>query len=411
MNVPFELHVAFRYLLAKRKQALLSLITLISTLGVVVGVMAVVIALALMTGLQQELRNRILGSQAHVYVFKAGGMVDYKSEAARLRTLPHVEGAAPAIIGKALMTASRDEAFVTLKGIDPSLEPAVTDLARAITKGSVAALSQASPDGALGGVIVGKDLAAQLGVGVGDSVAVVTPQGSLSPVGFLPRRARLRVVGIFSLGLYEFDVQYAFVTIDVARRLLDKENIDLIQLRLDDIWVAPEVSHSIAKTLGTSYVAQDWVDMNKSLFSALWLEKVAVSLAIGLIVMVAALNIVASLILLVMEKNRDIAILKTMGASARSVTLIFMLQGIAIGVVGTAVGAGAGSAIAHVLDRYKLIHASMDVYQVSYMPFRVLLWPDFILVVLAAILICFLATIIPSRQAAALDPAQALRYE
>jgi lipoprotein-releasing system permease protein len=411
MDVPFELHVAFRYLLAKRKQALLSVITLISTLGVIVGVMAVVIALALMTGLQQELRDRILGSQAHVYVFKAGGIVDYQAEAARLRQLPHVSGAAPAIFGKALMTAGREEAFVSLKGIEPSLEPRVTDLGHAIIKGSVEALAAPGGEGVLGSVILGKDLATTLAVGVGDTVAVLTPQGSLSPMGPMPRRARLRVGGIFSLGLYEFDAQYGFVTVDIAKRLLDKDSIDLIQLRLDDIWVAPQVSHSIMETFGSSYVAQDWVDMNKSLFSALWLEKVAVSLAIGLIVMVAALNIVASLILLVMEKNRDIAILKTMGASAKSVTMIFMLQGVSIGVVGTAVGAAAGYGIAHVLDRYKLIHASMDVYQVSYMPFRVILWPDFFLVILTAVMICFVATILPSRQAARLDPAQALRYE
>ncbi|MEP7308140.1 MAG: ABC transporter permease [Acidobacteriota bacterium] len=411
MNLPFELHIAFRYLLAKRKQALLSIITLISTLGVIVGVMAVVIALALMTGLQQELRDRILGSQAHVYVLKAGGITDYVGDANKLRQFPHVSGAAPAVIGKALMTAAREEAFVSLKGIDPALEPAVTDLARAMTKGSVGALASPGGEGSLGGVILGKDLAAQLAVEVGDSVSVLTPQGSLSPMGPLPRRARLRVVGIFNLGLYEFDVQYGFVTIDVAKRLLDKDTIDLIQLRLDDIWVAPQVSRSIAETFGSSYVAQDWVDMNKSLFSALWLEKVAVSLAIGLIVMVAALNIVASLILLVMEKNRDIAILKTMGASARSVTLIFMLQGVSIGLVGTAVGATMGYGVAYVLDHYKLIHASMDVYQIAYMPFRVVLWPDFVLVIVTAVIICFLATILPSRQAARLDPAQALRYE
>src|SRR4051812_6163205 len=397
MTVPFELHVALRYLLAKRKQALISLITLISTIGVIVGVMAVVIALALMTGLQQELRNRILGSQAHVYVFKAGGVVDYQGEAARLRQVPHVVGAAPAILGKALMIAGREEAFVSLKGIDPSLEPDVTDLARSMVKGSVAALTAPGGDGVLGGVILGKDLAGQLAVAVGDSVSVLTPRGSLSPMGPMPRRARLTVVGIFSLGLYEFDVQYAFVTIDVAKRLLDKDTVDLVQLRLDDIWIAPQISHSIGETFGSSYVTQDWVDMNKSLFSALWLEKVAVSLAIGLIVMVAALNIVASLILLVMEKNRDIAILKTMGASARSVTVIFMLQGLIIGLVGTVTGASAGYAISHVLDRYKLIHASLDVYQVSYMPFRVVLFPDFVLVVISAVIVCFVATLYPSR--------------
>jgi lipoprotein-releasing system permease protein len=411
MNLPFELHVAFRYLLAKRKQALLSIITLISTLGVIVGVMAVVIALALMTGLQQELRDRILGSQAHVYVLKAGGIADYAADAARLRQIPHVIGAAPAVVGKALMTAAREEAFVSLKGIDPALEPGVTDLARSMVKGSVGALAAPGGDGIVGGIILGKDLASQLSVGVGDSVSVLTPQGSLSPMGPLPRRARLRVVGIFNLGLYEFDVQYGFVTIDVAKRLLDKDTVDLIQLRLDDIWAAPQVSQSIGEVLGSTYLAQDWVDMNKSLFSALWLEKVAVSLAIGLIVMVAALNIVASLILLVMEKNRDIAILKTMGASAKSVTFIFMLQGVSIGVVGTAIGATLGYGVAYILDHYKLIHASMDVYQIAYMPFRVILWPDFVLVILTAVIICFLATIIPSRQAARLDPAQALRYE
>jgi lipoprotein-releasing system permease protein len=411
MTLPFELHIALRYLMAKRRQALLSVITLISTLGVIVGVMAVIVALALMTGLQEELRDRILGSQAHIYVFKAGGVSDVAQEAATLRRLPHVIGAAPGIIGKGLMTASRDEAFVSIKGIDPILEPSVTDLGRAMTKGSVAALADPPGEGMTGGVILGKELAAQLGVDVGDSVTILTPRGSLSPMGPLPRRARLRVAGIFSLGLYEFDVQYGFVTIEVARRLLDRDRVDLMQLRVDDIWLAPRVARSITETLGPSYSAQDWADMNRSLFSALWLEKIAVSLAIGLIVMVAALNIIASLILLVMEKNRDIAILKTMGAGKTSVMVIFMLQGLSIGVLGTAVGASAGFAIARVLDKYKLIRASTDVYQVSYMPFRVVLWPDFVLVVVAAVIICFLATIIPSRQAARLDPAQALRYE
>jgi lipoprotein-releasing system permease protein len=213
------------------------------------------------------------------------------------------------------------------------------------------------------------------------------------------------------MGFSEFDSTYGLVTLDVAKRLLGKETVDLIQLRVDDIWIAPTVANSIQENLGAAYVAQDWVDMNRSLFSALWLERVAVSLAIGLIVMVAALNIAASLILLVMEKNRDIAILKTMGASARSVTVVFMLQGLIIGIVGTLTGATAGYLISYVLDRYKLIHASIDVYQVSYMPFRVVLFPDVTLVVLVAVIVCFLATVYPSRQAARLDPAQALRYE
>jgi lipoprotein-releasing system permease protein len=409
MEVPFELHVALRYLLAKRKQAFISVISSISTLGVIVGVMAVIIALALMTGLQQELRDRILGSQAHVVVWKGGGLQDYHAEVEKLRGLPHVAGAAPAILGKALITAASAESFITVKGIDPRLEPSVTEVARVMTKGSIQTLASAGPD-EVDGIVLGKEVATQLNVDVGDSVRLLTQQGTLSPFGMSPRLRRFRVVGIFSLGFYEFDT-YGLVALDVAKRLFDKDTVDLIQLRLDDIWMAPQIASSIAETLGSSYVAQDWRDMNRSLFSALWLEKVAVALAIGLIVMVAALNIVASLILLVMEKHRDIAILKTMGASAKSVTIIFMLQGVIIGMVGTLIGGTAGYAISRVLDRYKLIHASIDVYQVSYMPFRVVLFPDFTLVVIIAVIVCFVATLYPSRQAARLDPAQALRYE
>jgi lipoprotein-releasing system permease protein len=410
MDIPFELHVALRYLLAKRKQAFISVISTISTLGVIVGVMAVIIALALMTGLQQELRDRILGSQAHIVVWKTSGIGDYHAEVAKLRGLPHVVGAAPAVLGKALVTAAGGESFITIKGIDPELESTVTDVAHVMTSGSLSALAAPSRNDAPDGIALGKEVAMQLNVGVGDSVTLLTQQGTLSPFGMSPRLRRFRVVGVFSLGFYDFDT-YGLVSVERAKRLFDKEVPDLIQLKLDDIWVAPAVAASITDHLGGGYLAQDWRDMNKSLFSALWLEKVAVSLAIGLIVMVAALNIVASLILLVMEKHRDIAILKTMGASAKSVTLVFMLQGVVIGTVGTVVGTTAGYVVSRVLDRYKVIHASIDVYQVSYMPFRVVLFPDLTLVVMAAILVCFVATLYPSRQAARLDPAQALRYE
>jgi lipoprotein-releasing system permease protein len=233
---------------------------------------------------------------------------------------------------------------------------------------------------------------------------------TLTPAGLLPRTRRLRVVGLFSLGLFEFDSTYGLLSIDVAKRLLGKDKVDFIQLRVDDIFAAPRIALSIPAQLGPEYVTQDWADMNKSLFSALGLEKIAISLTIFLIVMVAALNIVASLILLVMEKHRDIGILKTMGASANSVTAIFMMQGLIIGLVGTLVGASAGYLASTVLTRYQLIKVPADVYQMSYMPFRVLPL-DFALVVIGAILVCFIATIYPSRQAAKLDPVQALRYE
>jgi lipoprotein-releasing system permease protein len=409
MNIPFELHIALRYLLAKRKQAFISVISFISTLGVTVGVMAVIIALALMTGLQQELRDRIVGANPHVYVWKQGGITDYQTEADRLRRIPHVVGAAPEILGQGLISAGQDSLPIQIKGIDPGLEPGVTDIVGAMESGSLDALA-APADEQRDGILIGKDLAAKLGVKMGDSVLLLTPQGTLSPMGMIPRTRQLRVAGIFSLGLYEIDSQWGLVSLDVAKRLLGKPGIELIQLKVDDIYAAPQIAESIPATLGSEYITQDWADMNRSLFEALTLEKVAIALAIGLIVMVAALNIVASLVLLVMEKHRDIAILKTMGASARSMTIVFMLQGLIIGLVGTLVGAASGYAIARLADRYELIKVPIDVYQVSHMPFTVIPL-DVALVVGVAVLICFLATIYPSRQAARLDPVQALRYE
>jgi len=409
MDLPFELHVALRYLLAKRKQAFISVISAISTLGVVVGVMALVIALALMTGLQQELRDRIVGSNPHIYVWKHSGIPDYEEEADKLHQIPGVVGAAPAILGKALISASSDQAFVSIKGIDPKLEPSVTAIGPAMRTGSLDALAPKGPDDP-GGILLGTDLANSLGVAAGDSVSLLTPQGTLTPMGMIPRARRLRVAGTFNLGLFEVDSTFGFVSLDVAKRLFDRDDVELIQLKVDDIYRAPAIARSITRTLGNDYSTEDWAAMNRSLFSALTLEKMAISLTIGLIVMVAALNIVASLILLVMEKHRDIAILKTMGASARSVTVIFMMQGLLIGIVGTSVGAAAGYVTAWALDRYKVIHVPVDVYQVSYVPFT-LLPLDLVLVIVSAILVCFVATIYPSRQAARLDPAQALRYE
>jgi lipoprotein-releasing system permease protein len=410
MNLPFELHVALRYLLAKRKQAFISVISFISTLGVTVGVMALVIALALMTGLQGEIRDRIVGANPHIYVWKLSGIKDYRAEAAMLQRFPHVTGAAPAILGKALLSAARSEDFVNLTGIDPALEGRVTDLSASMQQGTIEALDDGAGEGIAGGILLGKDLAAKLGVGLGDTVTVLTLNGTLSPMGFMAVPRPLRLTGIFSLGLYELDSTTGFVSLATAKRMFGKTDVDLIQLRVDDVYAAPRIAQAISSQLGEQYFTDDWSEMNRSLFSALWLEKMAISLTIGLIVMVAALNIVASLILLVMEKHRDIAILKTMGANARSVTAIFMMQGLIIGVVGTTVGAAAGYWLSWILDRYKLIRVPVDVYQVSHVPFHV--QPsDLALVIAAAILVCFVATIYPSRQAARLDPAQALRYE
>jgi len=408
MTLPYEIQIALRYLLAKRKQAFISVISFISTLGVVVGVAALVIALALMTGLQEEVRDRILGSNPHMFVWNQKGIADFNVETERLKQMPEVTGAAPGILERGLVSSPTGQAFVQIKGIDPMIEPSVTDIESAVTIGSLDSLSRPSEDA--GAILLGKDLAAQLGVSVGDSIQLLTSQGTLSPMGMVPRMRRLHVGGIFSLGLYEFDSQWGFVSLDVARRLTGKEGVDFIQLRLRDMWDAPRLAAEIPERLGSQYLVQDWSEMNQPLFSALTLEKMAIALTIFLIILVAALNIIASLILLVMEKHRDIAILKTMGASARSVTGIFIAQGLIIGLIGTTVGAGLGALIASVADRYRLLRIPMDVYQVSHIPFRVLPL-DFAVVVLGAIVVCFVATIYPSRQAARLDPAQALRYE
>jgi len=407
--MPFELFVALRYLLAPRKQAFISLISIISVVGVAVGVAAMVIALALMTGLQGELRDRILGSTSHVYVWKNAGIDDYHAEVERLGAIPEVVGAAPAIIGKALVSTDRADAFISIKGIDPALEPMVTDLGRSMRSGSLTALGDQSSDGRPG-ILLGKDLAGQLGVEVGDTVTLLTPQGTLSPMGVLPRSRIARVEGIYSLGLLEFDSAYGFVSLAFAQRLLAKDKPDLIQLKVSDIYDAPAIADRLVASLGKEYMAQDWSDINGPLFSALWLEKMAISITILLIVVVGALNIISSLVLLVMEKSRDIAILKTMGTPPARVMRIFMLQGTIIGVVGTAIGGALGLALCYTFDRYRLIQIPIDVYQISYVPFVV--EPlDFAAVILAALSICFVSTIYPSRQASRLDPVQALRFE
>jgi lipoprotein-releasing system permease protein len=406
----FELFVATRYLLARRKQAFISVISLISGIGLAVGVTAVLIVLALMTGLQGEMRDRIVGAAAHIYVQKAGGFGPAAEEVARIRQVPRVIGAAPAVLGPALVRSGGGSEFMTMKGIDPELEKTVSNIAGAMREGSLDALLAPSGDGALPGVVLGKELAEKLGVTIHDTVRVFTPEGPLSPFGTVTNERAFRVAGIFALELYEFDSSYGLINLKVAERMLDRDRPDFIEVRVDELFAAREVADDITRRLGDEYQAQDWADQNKSLFQALWLEKMAMSITIGLIVMVAALNIIASLIMLVMEKTRDIAILKTMGASTASIRRIFMLQGLIIGLVGTGSGALLGTSLIYLLDHYKLIRIELSVYQISNVPFTLEVL-DFVVVVVAAVLVCFLATIYPSRQAARLDPAQALRYQ
>jgi lipoprotein-releasing system permease protein len=409
--MPFELQIALRYLTARRKQAFISLISFISIIGVSVGVMALFVALGLMTGLQREIRSKILGTTAHLSIFRSRSapFENYREIVEAVRKLPRVRGSAPTYYGKALLTTPAGSAVATVKGIVPHEERTVTELASQLDSGRLEALEE--PGEGMPPILLGRDLAASLGVGPGDVVTVTSPQGRLSPMGVLPRLARFRVAGTVWTGLYEFDSTWAYVPLRSAQRLFGEDDLaSQVEVRIDDMYAVREAATEITRALGEDYLTSDWIQTNQTLFSALWLEKMAIAVTIGLIVMVAALNIVATLILMVMEKHKDIAILVSMGASRGAVTRIFMLQGTIIGAVGTLLGSGLGWTACRVLDRYKLIRVPVDVYQISYVPFT-LLPSDAAVVVVGAILICFLATFHPSLGAARLDPAEALRYE
>jgi lipoprotein-releasing system permease protein len=410
--MPFELRIALRYLTARRKQAFISVISAISVLGVVVGVMALMVALGLMTGLQREIRSKILGATAHISIFRSGNepFDNYRDVVTKVRAVPGVLGAAPTVYGKGLLTAG-GSAVATMKGVIPAQERTVTDLASQVEEGQLDALDNV-PEGSLPPVLLGRDLASTLGVGVGDVISVTSPNGRLSPYGMVPSVKKFRVAGTVHSGLYEFDAQWAYIPLPVAQRLFTEgsDSASLVEVRLDDIYAVKEIAPRILAAVGDGYLTTDWIMMNQSLFSALWLEKVAIAITIGLIVMVAALNIVATLILLVMEKHKDIAILVSMGASRGMITRIFMLQGTVIGGLGTLTGAVLGWGLCQILDHYKLIRVPVDVYQISYVPFT-LLPLDAATVIVGAMLICFLATIHPARGASRLDPAEALRYE
>ena len=411
----FELFVSLRYLLAKRRQTFISLITIISVAGVAVGVTALIVVLAVMNGFQEDLRNRILGVTSHIVAGSFGGTTsDYRELIPRLEEVPGVVAATPFIYTQVMISSSRGVSGAIRGGIEPLSASWVIRIQENMIRGNLAHLiTPPEEEGKTTqpGVILGMELANNLGIRQGEWITVVSPTGRLTPMGQIPKSKLFQVVGILQSGMYEYDNTLAYVDLAVAQQFLAVgDTVTGIEVRLKDIYRAPEVAEAIRNNLGGGFWVRDWMQMNRSLFSALKLEKVVMFVILTLIVLVAAFNIVSSLIMLVMEKNRDIAILKAMGATTASIRKIFVMEGLMIGVTGTGLGLLGGFSLCALLKRYKFIELPRDIYHISTLPVKMETM-DVLAIAVSAILISLVATLYPSRQAAKLDPSEALRYE
>ena len=408
----FEWFVCLRYLKAKRKQGFISIITLISISGVAVGVMALIVVLGVMTGFTEGFRDKILGINSHIIVQKFGGLIlNHDSVARQIKEIPGVTGVTPYFYSQTMITGGSGGTGAIIRGIEPETAQGVINIARHMVQGDIDRLdTEHESKQKLPGIIVGSELAKQLHITVNDRVRLISPSGPLTPMGIIPKMKACRVVGIFETGMYEYDSTLMYISLEAARDFLETENgVHGLEVRLADIYAADRVSRIIEKKLGMAYVAKDWMRMNKNLFSALQLEKTALFIIVALIVLVAAFNIVSTLIMVVMEKNRDIAILKSMGATSRSIMRIFIYEGLVIGVTGTLLGVLGGLFVAELLSRYQFIKLP-DVYPLTTLPVKILPL-DVSLIAISAILITFMATLYPSWQASRIEPAVSLRYE
>ena len=416
----YEWFIGLRYLKAKRKQTFISIITVISIAGVMVGVMALIVVLAVMTGFENTLKEKILGTQAHLNLLKATqeGMDQYQEVAKRVEETKGVVSAAPFIISQVMLSSESNVFGVVLKGIDPDRVGRVTELAHNLKAGRLEEL-KGGKEGDPPGIILGVELAKHLSVSLNDAIQVISPLGTVTPMGMMPKMRRFRVKGIFYSGMYEFDNTMAYVSLESAQKFFSMgDRVTGIEIKTNDIYKVKEVGQEIRRKMGFPFWTKDWMEMNRNLFSALRLEKIAMFIILVLIVLVAAFNIISTLIMVVMEKNKDIAILKSMGASSRSILKIFTIEGGVIGVVGTILGTILGLAAAFNLEKitdfveslfgFKIL--SSDVYYIDKLPSQVNPL-DVILIVLTAVLISLLATLYPSWRASKLDPAEALRYE
>jgi len=453
MNMPYELLIGLRYLRAKRKQTVISIISIISVCGVALGVMALIIVLAVMSGFEMDLRDKILGTNSHIVIlnYNGQGIANGSEVISKIAQVPGVKSSAPFIYGQVMLSSRGSATGLVVRGIDCREESHVTDLARNIVAGDLhqldvspsqgqvqgqsqdqgqgqgqgksqgqdqsqgqgrstdQGLNDSSPQ--MAGIALGQELARNLGVFVGDVITAISPVERISPMGMAPKFLRFKVVAIFNSGMYEYDSSLAYVSLRAAQRLFNMKNtVTGVEVRVDNIFQAQKIAQDIQKVLGFPYWTRDWMEMNKNLFSALKLEKFAMFIILVLIILVAAFNIISTLVMMVMEKNKDIAILKSMGATARSILLIFIAEGLIIGLVGTLVGCMGGTAACWIADTYHLIKLQGDVYYISYLPFKMKLL-DIFMVCFASILISFLATIYPAWQASRLDPVVSLRYE
>ena len=418
----FEVFVALRYLRAKRRQALVGVVTAISVAGVAAGVASLVIALAITNGMRRDLQERLLGSTSHVELMRiqADGIRDWRPLLDRLQRVPHVVAAAPGLYGQVLLSHGARGGGALIEGIIPADQVRVGDLLQTMKSGSAAALapqSEATSTASAGAppIVIGSELAETVGAAVGDAVLVTSPQGELTPLGLVPRYQRFQVVGIFSSGFYQYDAGYAFTRLADAQHLFSEPDlISLISFKLDDLYRAREVGEEIARVSNNfahgGFETTSWMELNRELFRALKLEQVVTFIVLALIVCVAALNILIALTMMVMEKNRDIAVLMSFGVTTSQVRRIFVLQGLLISVIGTALGLLVGYGMSWAGGHYRFIRLDAAVYSIDYLPFAARARDGFI-VAAVSLGVSLLATLYPSSAAASVLPAEALRYE
>lgn len=408
----FEYFIGGRYLRSRQKHAFISFITLLSMAGVTVGVMALIIVISVMSGAESYFKSQILGVEAHVALRRHGGEIsDYRDIIKRLQTRKGVISADPFIHTQVMLRSASNMSGAVLRGMDPEAAgAAIKGYSPKELKDRLTVETAASEESSVPGIILGKELAMNLGVSEGAVVYIISPRGMMSPVGHIPAMKRFEVTGVFASGFYEYDATLAYIHLSTAQKLLRMgDAVTGIGLRIDDIYHADRMSKDIGTDFGFPYWTTDWMQMNRNFFSALKLEKKAMFIILTLIILVAAFNIASSLIMMVLSKTRDIAILKTMGATDRSIRRIFVYKGLVIGLVGTMLGVALGILGCYVLKNYQFIELPGDVYYFTTLPVQ-LQYPDVLVIIVAAVGICFFSTLYPAYKASRLDPVEALRY-